>query len=225
MDKPILFSAPMILAILREIEAPGTGKTQTRRVLKPQPPDGAQLVSAPFRGDGKDLHIQFTEIDGLPGKSQPVPYRPGDKIWVREAWGCSHRGDSTPGGRPYDPVILYQATDDAPTGCEAAVQWEPFKWSPSIHMPRWASRITLDVTEVRVRRLQEITPADARAGGHLVGPANYPQEVHDDAARDWFMDLWDSLNANRPGCSWLDNPWVVAVTFKPRLVNIDQVTS
>src|SRR5690606_25280581 len=82
------------------------------------------------------------------------------------------------------------------------------KLRPSIHMPRWASRLTLEVTGIRVERLQNITPADARAEGHphVPGTERYPQGVHDEAARDWFMDLWDDINAKR-GHSWESNPW------------------
>lgn len=94
----------------------------------------------------------------------------------------------------------------------------PFRWRPSLHMPRWASRIALDVVSVRVERLQAITEADAFAEGVEANPYVMCDGTTDEAmsisARDNFRSLWDTINGKRPGCSWGDNPWVWVVEFR-----------
>ena len=95
---------------------------------------------------------------------------------------------------------------------EGPVEWcEPqkapeTKWKPSIFMPRALSRVTLEVTEVRVQRVQEISPEDERAEG-----INYPEVGTPQLG---YRLLWDSINGKRPGCAWADNPWVWALTFR-----------
>lgn len=192
-DRPILFSAPMVQAIMREIVAPGTGKTQTRRILKTRP-DAPQ-----------------------------TQYSIGDRLWVREQWSGewawhdwkpSTRVSGVYGGEVYDRKTIWYWADGNPEYGD----WE--RPRPSIHMPRWASRITLVVTDVRVQRLQEISEADALQEGVSSG------SVTDDVsgvAEGWsaktsFKALWDSLNKDR--ASWDSNPWVIAVDFKPLLENI-----
>jgi hypothetical protein len=125
----------------------------------------------------------------------------GDCLWVRETFRVCH-GD--------DPRIEYRAGGVVSTVAAYEINdrgvWEdtdgsvvPGKWQPSIHMPRIGSRITLEITDVRVQRLQEITDEDARAEGV--------------ASRDDFRRLWDSINAKR-GYGWTTNPWVFAINFK-----------
>jgi hypothetical protein len=91
---------------------------------------------------------------------------------------------------------------------------QPLPWVPNIFLPRWASRITLEVTEVRVQRLQEISEEGAKAEGVLPAPfckAGRPDGMEHVEA---FEDLWDSINGERPGCSWDANPWVWAISFR-----------
>ncbi len=122
----------------------------------------------------------------------PLPYgRPGDQLWVRETWLEDTVGN-----------IRYRAT-------ERAVQDGNWKWRPSIFMPRWASRISLEVTAVRVERVRDISEEDARAEGvdSIVATDTYS------SYRMGFRKLWDSINAKR-GYSWESNPWVWVVEFK-----------
>ena len=219
-DKPILFSGSMIRAILREIAAPGTGKTVTRRVLKPQP----QGVSAARRVRDECYHIT-PESNRCTVDFKAPNYAPGDRLWVREAISYDRLDVDRDGILP----PWYWADGNPDAG-----DWTRPK--PSIHMPRWASRLTLHVTDVRVQRLQEISEADARAEG--IEPREIrPVHDSDQPAETWwfgtengrasaksaFRDLWDSLNAER--APWVSNPWVVAVTFRPELGNIDRVAA
>ena len=122
----------------------------------------------------------------------------GDRLWVRETWRCF-------GGREYEyqqhqPSIIYRA-DDGPTHNEGG-------WRPSIFMPRWASRITLEITGVRVERLQDISEADAEAEGCT---GDHRADRDSDAAQE-FRSLWNQINGKR--ASWDSNPWVWVVEFR-----------
>lgn len=203
--RPILFSAPMVRPVL-------TGeKTQTRRVVNPQPVgmdldaalDGNWL-SKPFGG------LLLPKVRDLP---MHCPYgQPGDRLWVRETW------------RPIQPggPCIYLATDG--DGRYPPGPLRLFKWRPSIHMPRWASRITLEVTGVRVERLQDISEADAVAEGIERMPCRVPNTRlwrNYTPGNGWtpsvaipqnsFRSLWESING--PG-SWDLNPWVWVVDFR-----------
>ena len=122
---------------------------------------------------------------------------------MRETWSAPHAYDHLPPRLiPQDARIHYAATEDR----------GGLLWRPSIHMPRWASRITLEITGVRVERLREISEADVQAEGWTRRPeVSTDPQVHKEAARDWFMDLWESING--PG-SWDANPWVWAIEFR-----------
>lgn len=200
-ERPILFSGEMVQAIL------AGRKTQTRRVIKPQPVE----------------HFAFmplsTELVGVgdPRKGwQVCPYGvPGDRLWVRETWQFA---DWTEDGEPY---IRY-AADGADILCCPADDWadrawdtwatlsDPAnraidgcsadrKWRPSIFLPRWASRITLEITGVRVERLLEISEADKLAEGAT------------EAAP--FGTVWRKINTKSP-YRWEDNPWAWVVEFR-----------
>lgn len=188
-ERPILFSGPMVRAIL------DGSKTQTRRVAK------HPLAQAAVRINSYKGQSEFDCIlpDGTGGIIQ-CPYgNPGDRLWVRETW--AHERDGT--GCPDDTGVLYRATDpgwdDEGTG---------LRWRPSIYMPRWASRITLEITAVRVERLQSISEADARAEG--VTP-NAFEQTSDNWGGVLYRRLWEQING--PG-SWHANPWVWAITFQ-----------
>lgn len=217
-DRPILFSALMVRAILREIEQPGTGKTQTRRVLTPQPhPDmGFIGLCAP----------KPTAVFGYPTPDAdlkvPLRFMQGDHLWVREAWApLDALTHSDPGATALANRGFYRADD-------GTVDGEISRWRPSIHMPRWASRITLVVTDVRIERLQDVSETDAIAEGvecDSDGWHEYQMSTTQCCtnARDSFRTLWDSVNGDRPGCAWRNNPWIEAFTFRPFLGNINKV--
>ncbi len=226
-ERGILFSAPMIRALL------DGSKTQTRRVAV-FPEGTTQFVFNPER-DGKWWPVSD---DDYTGTGVRCPFGAiGDTLWVRESW---QHYDWTEEGEPY---VRY-AADNSVRFCEGAGEGETLvdvwaelsepsnyaidnraadrKWRPSIFMPRWASRITLEITDVRVERLQEISEADAiaegieRTGGdrywlgHDTHDVKGTRKVYGTAVRA-YESLWNSLNAKR--APWSSNPWVWALTF------------
>jgi hypothetical protein len=203
MDRPILFSGPMVRALLA-----GT-KTQTRRVLNPQP---NMLNGRLPLNNGRGSY----STDGGWTKYR---FAIGDRLYVRETWRCN-------GWATDVATVMYRASEDggytAMTEKYPVAGKEPMRvtgtWRPSIHMPRWASRLTLTVTDVRVQRLQETTVEDAVAEGAL-STADVDQfaRVH---AIPQYQAIWDGLNAER-GFGWSTNPWVVAVSFTVERHNID----
>jgi hypothetical protein len=221
-ERPILFKGPMVKAILD-----GT-KTQTRRVVKPQPPDDATDVFVWLAGERKPGLTYAPEgcwYDVEAGRRfhKPCPYgQPGDHLWVRETHylrGRWIKNGRTKTGRQrwrFRPAkgraVRYVEAPPKRLGRKRGARKDQWWKRPSIFMPRWASRITLEVTGLRVERVQEITPAAAKAEGadpYLLHPwgANRIGYV---AA---FVNLWDSINAKR-GYGWDVNPWVWVVEFK-----------
>lgn len=188
-ERPILFSAQMVRAIL------DGRKTQTRRVINPQPIWVA------------DPSVPFKTTDADPKGIINCPYgKTGDRLWVRETF-CYH-----------DDLAMYLYKADDVTCC---------KWKPSIHMPRWASRITLEIVSVRVERLQDISEKDAIAegiskvpfrpcegwpicDGYMVGKDDGVTGLAAKASTA-YKKLWESING--PG-SWDLNPWVWVVEFR-----------
>jgi hypothetical protein len=242
----ILFTTPMVRALLD-----GT-KTQTRRVVKPQPYIDAQgnfcWNGSNFGQDSRGPHIQALASPLPSSKTGRVrcPYgQPGDRLWVREAHYLTDDGDTEYAVYAADDLATYQhlrSIDALPSDFPADVKAQHRRLRPSIHMPRWASRITLEITSVRVERLQDISEADARAEG---APPSHPsidqisrEYGYPDFPRSWYAQLWDSLNAaNRPKLpsnpaskryarvkewlekhpdttSWAANPWVWVVEFR-----------
>ena len=194
-------------------------KRQTRRVVKPQPyidPQGnACWNGSNFGQDGRGPHIQSLASPIPSSKTGRVrcPYgQPGDRLWVREAWShdaesldqCRASAEDAMGGGAYGPY--YRATEVAP---------DTLSWKPSIHMPRWASRITLLITSVRVERLQDISEADALTEGIVATRGGYglPDGSHYHAAdpRESYWSLWEAINGKG---SVEAKPWVWAVAFK-----------
>lgn len=205
-DRPILFSGPMVLALLDGC------KTQTRRIVKPQPD---QLLEGQLP---KQLRIGV-----------------GDRLWVRETlaccidWGLFY--DAHGGIGPSEEHFLRDERADAIV--ERYSRDDETLWNvPSIFMPRWASRLTLTVTDVRVERLRDITEADAVSEGCFKGKAS--GRVFSSAAamhfggdewanaRDWYADLWDNINGEG---AWETNPWIAAYTFTVERRNIDAAAS
>lgn len=214
-ERPILFSGAMVRAILEG------RKTVTRRVASTQPADGWAFdgeygrITSAHRHKGKfgafvrrGVGTDFPEIDLV-----PCPYgQPGDRLWVRETW--ARVGNTDPG------YLVYRATYPSclPSGLErvpADIRDAGYRWRPSIHMPRANSRILLEITAVRVERLQDISEQQAGAEGiqhdHRMwfatdegGPAfTWPQHA--------FEHLWRKINGAE---SWEANPWVWVVEFK-----------
>ncbi|CUR70325.1 hypothetical protein [Achromobacter xylosoxidans] len=210
-ERPILFSGPMVRAIL------AGHKTQTRRVAKP--------VRHPGWGNLYDPGVLAREPQHTIDLSCPYG-APGDRLWVRESfWGCDAPGWGD------QPCVVY---DDEWHGKEyrpAEVRpWaRKFGRIPSIHMPRDCSRITLEITGVRVERLHEISEADAVAEGipeesepcEQCGDCGWlciggdPQECDapgcGDGAIDGYRALWEQING---AGSWQANPWVWVVEFR-----------
>ncbi|WP_122583228.1 hypothetical protein [Pseudomonas viridiflava] len=200
-ERPILFSAPMVRAILEG------RKTVTRREVKVQPRSSADIGSF-GRGQPFIRHPDVT-------KANPeCPYgRPGDQLWVREAWQADEQVNAVaPRELSHGEPILYPADGASrQTGCSMI---KPGKTRPSIHMPRWVSRILLEITDVRVERLHEISLAQVQREGCEVRQfwlfgANTAEAQKIGASV--FSGLWSSINGAE---SWNANPWVWVVEFK-----------
>lgn len=193
-ERPIILSAPMIPPTL------DGRKTMTRRIVKPQP--GHMQDSEP------EGYCWVLSLDGHTelNPKRDCPYgKPGDRLWVRETWRIGTHNDCAcyePCGRCVVGKPMY-AADFA----GEASEWGP--WRPSIHMPRWASRITLEITDVRIERLQDITNDDACQEGIDIQEAlSIPAS---NGAIAVFSELWESLHG--PG-SWDRNDWVRVISFK-----------
>jgi len=193
-EQPILFSGPMVRAIL------DGRKTQTRRIVKPQKrKDGVQLIP--------ELLQQI-------GVGHACPHGAvGDRLWVREKWGpcqSNYKQDIAtatyacfPDGSQKFKLGTYFQYNNNPD--DIASKWPSgWKWRPSIHMPRWASRITLEITGVRVERLNEISEEDAQSEG-------VPVSLMGASHRIGFENLWGSINGPE---SWAANPFVWVIEFK-----------
>lgn len=217
-EHPILFSGPMVRALL------DGRKTQTRRIVN------WPLMSA---SDGSKRRVLveadvplLQEILKGPFKSPLTRFCPygkaGDRLWVRESFCCFGSSDSITPTVPRSCQIRYRADNGPavwiPMPAEAKEPKPSLKGKPSIHMPRWISRITLEIVSVRVERLQDITEKAAIAEGvevSSVWPSSFRDYQDDDG---WFAhsvgsyhSLWESING--PG-SWKANPWVWVVEFK-----------
>jgi hypothetical protein len=206
-ERPILFSAPMVRAIL------DGKKTQTRRALRIQPIDVLPV-------NGNKAGIEWVGLMQREPEPKGLVFnckfgKPGDRLWVREtfaivprtAYRCSEGVQQTL--RPdddHDAAIYRSGWERSKSG---------FVWRPSIFMPRWASRITLEIVSVRVERLQNISQADAIAEG---SPPSHPsidrisrEYGHPDFTRSWYAQLWEQING---AGSWEKNPFVWVVEFK-----------
>lgn len=189
-ERPILFSAPMVKAILEG------RKTQTRRVVKHVP-----ALGYPFEWC---LSAELGVIDRAVGDyTRYCPYGQfRDRLWVRESGNIA-----TDKSAWMYPDAGGKLAPTAPVGSESwAREW---KSCPSIHMPRWASRLTLEITSVRIGRAQSISDDAALAEG-----VKCEGLLVDHEPRIKFRELWDSINGQRAGCAWADNPWVWVVEFR-----------
>jgi len=211
-------------------------KTQTRRVLKARAEHGGgggraydRAVVGPFRAaDGAPLQYGATLHSGGGGDfCVACPYgQPGHRLWVREAWATAGGklvadradgrcgawcGDSA-GGWFFNPhgYVIEANREHGPSFSLAKYGG---RWKPSIHMPRWASRLTLEVTEVRVERVQAISEADAGEEGSFWRGTHPEWDGDPDEHRKYFREAWDTLNAER-GFGWDANPWVWVIAFQ-----------
>jgi len=200
-ERPILFSTPMVQALIAD------RKTQTRRIVKPTPGRQSEWLTAEginrvphgeMVNGGWQMHHPRagTEVGGVrvahdsPYGFIRCPYgQPGDLLWVRETWAAPHAYDHLPPRMiPQHATIHYAATEER----------GGLLWRPSIHMPCWASRLTLSITDVRVERLQGISGMDAKREGAPV-PAHIPEDGADlEWARGWYRLLWEEING--AGC-------------------------
>ncbi len=227
-ERPILFSTDMVKAILEG------RKTQTRRVVKPQPHKscvGYGASMSPLHWIEK-LPVDMTALypnskpTTINGDSIKCPYgQVGDRLWVRETWLESPNITDKLLREGADTwAECYYVAAETPQQIEQLKEWG-WKVKPSIFMPRWASRITLEITDIRVQRVQDISQQDAIAEGVIFmggmadnwdeapwcaslknqEPMKYPSAA--------YGRLWDSINAKR-GYGWDKNPWVWAISFK-----------
>jgi hypothetical protein len=199
-DRPILFSGPMVRALL------DGRKTQTRRIVNPQPSGGSTILVGRYEPAVVDRHGELQpgpevfgayDEDGEWGCVCPYGEPHGDRLWVRETWGTV-KGNGI--------RVVYRADGDPPIDAHHGTPIPGrMVWTPSIHMPRIRSRITLAVTSVRVERLQEITEEDAKAEGVESG-ASWSSH------RNEFVLLWNAINGSR--ATWASNPHVWVVGFE-----------
>jgi hypothetical protein len=219
-SKPIIFSGPMVRAILNTkpgvwpaepVDPSRPYKRMTRRVIKPRYKNGeiGFEVSRGLSGTS----ISIVDEEGRHTREEEPGFWPDDVLWVRETFLKYAKGHD---GGSADRLYAYKAdaTDSSEElRKEYILLGYPYKWRPSIHMPREASRLTLAVKDVRVERLQDISEDDAIAEGvdtsHcFCGVPKLKDKCH----RHKFMQLWDKLNAKR--CyPWDSNPWVYVIEF------------
>lgn len=210
-ERPILFSGEMVRAIM------SGRKTQTRRIMRTQPPSGTIRMyaeeSADFLTKTDRWNAEYVNMgrQWTNGALYRCPYgQPGDRLWVRETWATSLCCDDRPPretnnhGLPFwynaDGTVRYTGANEGGPGFTTRG-----KWRPSINMPRWASRITLEVAGVRVQRLNMITDIDAmHEGAEQVGDC-------DGALVDGYRQLWERINGTG---SWSANPWVWVIEFR-----------
>lgn len=211
-EQPILFNGDMVRAIL------DGRKTQTRRIIKPQPEwverKQNSLSAAGWSWEGKNPYLKLDHWPNAQEFAQNMvkacPFgQPGDRLWVRETWH-----DEKTGYYLYKADLPYRFNaEDTEIGEEITIEACDFKWRPSIHMPREASRITLEIDEIRVERLQHITDEDALAEGFKgYGSCCGCGSCFGTDCRippiEEFEETWNSIYGN-----FKDNPWVWVIKF------------
>ena len=226
-EHPIIFSAPMVRAIL------SGAKTQTRRIVTPRPPDLTEeqlrrgqrygLMAAPAAWGKPSRFIVSGDVQAvrehqtwLANHGIDCPYgAPGDRLWVRETFASERQEQAGTG------AVRWLHPDGDRCGAsyraDADREADHVRWKPAIHLPRCLSRITLEVTGVRVERLQAISEEDARAEG--VQPLPIKGTLNGEPMTGMVFDprmtfalLWDTINGKR--ASWRSNPWVWVVEFR-----------
>lgn len=213
-EKPLLMNTEMVCATLKDL------KKQTRRLNNlggiNKNPDDWQLTSL---SQDDYLSATFVNIETGETKFIKCPWQVGQELWVRETWA-----DLYPESKPHKKIIAYRADGDKEDGS--------IKWKPSIFMPRWASRIQLRIKDIRVERVQDITPSDCEEEGitgstHGSPVRGLPYEIYKcgdfegSYPKTVFQELWESINANRKDkdgnilpYSWVHNPFVWVIEFE-----------
>lgn len=211
-ERPILFSTPMVKAIL------DGRKTETRRIIKPQPIWNVEEDGNIYQGN----HKGYIKVDGHPNwrelfVSEFCTHEVGDILWVKETF----REYYEPNGNPNEPLIAYKADDNA----------SPDKWRPSLFMPKYIARIWNLIKSVHIEKLQDITEAGALAEGipfyksstgddlyykdYMADSKGYGHPEYDyptvSTAVESFKTLWQSINGIE---SWEVNPWVWVIKYK-----------
>nr|WP_323638716.1 hypothetical protein [Pectobacterium polonicum] len=208
-ERGMIFNAEMVRATL------DGRKTQTRRIIKNQPFDRSQyrhdhqieiISGRAENGDEVDGLYAYTKSTGGTWSAKCPFGQPGDRLWVRETSGLQVRRDALGGTGEFR---VYRASNpDAIRFTTASGKIYPIKWIPSIHMPRYASRILLEITDVRVERLKYIPRDGIIAEG-------YPAELATDGGEYdpflWYRDLWESIYG---AGSWQANSWIWVIEFK-----------
>lgn len=214
-ERPIIFNGDMVRAILRG------EKTQTRRPVKPQPVFLPDALPPRWRWKSRRFIAEWVDMAGGLGMQDFCPFgQPYDRLWGRETWRLADPdGDDAVSEDVYGPYapfvgangsrkirwrVIYRATSP-----ESHPKYGKALWTPSIHMPRWASRITLEITDVRVERVQDITADEAIKEG-VVDPI---MGTYGLSPKTVFRDMWNDIYAER-GLGWNENPWVWAITFR-----------
>lgn len=232
-EHPILFSGPLVRALLREVDL----KTMTRRLTQEarwnhRADSHLESVRPSWEVRGgpastcNDWVATFVGGGTMPGgrwqrHGIACPYgAPGNRLWVRETWAPMAKSRDTRVAYRADMMVQNQTRRSGaqvdlvpwPVDNNKGRGYAVTRWTPSIHMPRWASRIDLEVTEVRVERLQDITEEDAKAEGvEHVSIADVPRQAAWSCRQD-FSVLWDKINGGK--APWKSNPWVWVVSFK-----------
>lgn len=208
-ERPILFSGPMVRAIL------AGKKTQTRRLVKDARLDfvGGGGIKGPQWNDPNSWGFEddqgrwwLLHSEGSDAHQILCPHGcPGDRLWVRETWTPDHAAfyPNFPYVYRADRGHDYERNDKGEVYSPEQKNWYPYRWRPSIHMPRAASRINIEITGVRVERLNAISAQDSLAEGIMHSTLNDP--------RVEFRHLWESINGSD---SWGANPWVWVLGFK-----------
>lgn len=192
--RPIIFSSEMVKAILDD------RKTQTRRIIK------KELLEPIFDKTSGFLFSKYPKAETIKCPFGVV----SDRLWVRETFGLWYKEGFIHEGEKSDPEMIYRATDDMPDKSECI---EKFNWIPSIFMKKVHSRITLEITDVRVERVQDISDEDAVAEGLRTIPKFVRAGMVGEREINTFSWLWDSINKKR-GYGWDKNPWVWVISFK-----------
>lgn len=210
-EHPVLMSNPMVRAILEG------RKTMTRRVIKNGLPIGAKWWKIDDCGDGNELLYRMVDSFNVRTHCK-CPYKIGNQLWLKETWQLAEWYSDH-----WEPAALKDNNCHTTfKKYKADEEIENLKWRPSIFMPRWASRITLEITGVRVERVQDITESEAFKEGAQyhdglgVGHNGWRHDTEGfvyNNARSSFVALWDSINSKR-GFGWDANPWVFVIEFK-----------
>ncbi len=228
-SRPIPFSAPMVQALLEG------RKSQTRRMVKPQPTKDANSMGWVHSSSDRTREGRFLWLQGARSEVIKCPFgKVGDVLWVRETLQLKCLVPTNLNSSSnLEVAAIYKTNPDKAFVWKGNAKRE---YIPSIHMPRWASRLTLEITAIKVERLQDISEENAIAEG-VIFESNVPatlegiplhrhyvpigkgEVISGWDAQDCYGNLWESLNGKD---SWDANPWVWVIEFKTHKCNVDE---